>query len=293
MEKFNKMSNATSIQTFDFTTLYTTLDHKLILNSLKKVVNCTLKDKRLRVVGNQCFFTEDEEFGYGSADIMKLIQFVIENIYFRFGDITLKQCIGIPMGTDCAPQLANLMLHSLEHDFICKLMRDRRLDLCRSFRYVFRYIDDITILNGHKALELYYKDIYPDCLSLEKVNTDDKSADVLDLRIDIVNKRFNYKTYDKRRDYNFAITNFPHISSNVPLHMCLNVYKDQIWRHGLLNTSYSDFIYNVQLLIHALLRRGYPMNMLICELKKSIRNNDKIQTRYGTNVRQVIRSMRF
>jgi hypothetical protein len=32
----------------------------------------------------------------------------VDNIYIRVGNRTFCQCIGIPMGTDCAPLLANL-----------------------------------------------------------------------------------------------------------------------------------------------------------------------------------------
>ena len=36
--------------------------------------------------------------------------FSINNIYVRVGNRIFKQTIGIPMGTDCVPLLANLLL---------------------------------------------------------------------------------------------------------------------------------------------------------------------------------------
>ena len=53
--------------------------------------------------------------------------------------------IGIPMGTDCAPFLANLFLF---YKFMKeKLKRDKQL--AKTFSNTFRYIDDLLTLNNH------------------------------------------------------------------------------------------------------------------------------------------------
>ena len=44
--------------------------------------------------------------------------FLIDNIYVRFGDSVFRQVIGIPMGTNSAPLLADLFLHTFEYDFM-------------------------------------------------------------------------------------------------------------------------------------------------------------------------------
>ena len=48
-----------------------------------------------------------------NIDKSKLIEwteYLIDNIYVKIGNKVHRQTIGIPMGTDCAPQLANLFL---------------------------------------------------------------------------------------------------------------------------------------------------------------------------------------
>ena len=40
--------------------------------------------------------------------ICQMIDFLINNIYIKIGNHLFRQCIGIPMGTNCAPLLANL-----------------------------------------------------------------------------------------------------------------------------------------------------------------------------------------
>jgi hypothetical protein len=36
--------------------------------------------------------------------------FLVDNIYVVFGDKVFQQAVGIPMGTNCAPLLADLFL---------------------------------------------------------------------------------------------------------------------------------------------------------------------------------------
>jgi hypothetical protein len=51
----------------------------------------------------------------------------------------------IPMGTNCAPLLADLFLYSYEVDFIQGLLKKNEKKLARSFNIKFRYIDDLHI----------------------------------------------------------------------------------------------------------------------------------------------------
>jgi hypothetical protein len=44
-------------------------------------------------------------------------EFLIDNIFVSFGGILFQQVVGIPMGTNCAPLLANLFLYSYESEF--------------------------------------------------------------------------------------------------------------------------------------------------------------------------------
>ena len=46
------------------------------------------------------------------------------NIYVKVGNRVFKQTIGIPMGTDCAPLLANLFLFFYEYKYVKDKLRD-------------------------------------------------------------------------------------------------------------------------------------------------------------------------
>ena len=65
----------------------------------------------------------------------------LSNIYVRFGSSVFRQVIGIPLGTNSAPLLADLFLHTFEYDFIVKTMKH---DVTKAIQFsnTVRYIDD-------------------------------------------------------------------------------------------------------------------------------------------------------
>ena len=42
----------------------------------------------------------------------------LDNIFIRFGNKIYRQIVGIPMGTNCAPLVADLLLFCYERDFM-------------------------------------------------------------------------------------------------------------------------------------------------------------------------------
>ena len=51
-----------------------------------------------------------------------MIDILIDNIFVECGGEIFQQVIGIPMGTNCAPLLADLFLYSYEAEFIQTLI---------------------------------------------------------------------------------------------------------------------------------------------------------------------------
>ena len=54
---------------------------------------------------------------FTADSICEMIEFLIDNIFVQFGGRLFRQVIGIPMGTNCAPLLADLFLYSYENEF--------------------------------------------------------------------------------------------------------------------------------------------------------------------------------
>ena len=116
---------ATSIQAFDFSTLYTSIRHDLLKSRMNSIINYAFKYKNgatrythIKVCRNKSYFTSDPLNGdnkYTASDICKMIEFLLDNIYVRFGGQLFRQMVGIPMETNCAPLLADLFLYSNEN----------------------------------------------------------------------------------------------------------------------------------------------------------------------------------
>ena len=46
------------------------------------------------------------------------LHYLLDNIFIRFGSKLYRQIVGIPMGTNCAPLVADLFLFCYERDFM-------------------------------------------------------------------------------------------------------------------------------------------------------------------------------
>ena len=131
---------ATSIQTFDFSTLYTSIPHNLLKSRMNSIIKNAFKYKNgatryihIKVCRNKSYFTSDPLNGdnkYTANDICKMIEFLLDNIHVRCGGELFRQMVGIPMGTNCAPLLADLFLYSYENEFLDKLIKESKRKLC-------------------------------------------------------------------------------------------------------------------------------------------------------------------
>ena len=182
---------ATSVQTFDFSTLYTSIPHDLLKSRISNLVHNAFRKKdgsvrhtHIKVTRAQGYFTHDINGGgdnlYTADNICKTIEFLIDNIFVQFGGRLFRQVIGIPMGTNCAPLLADLFLYSYENEFLGNMINSGHRRLGRSFNLCYRYIDDLIVFNNKKFLD-YLKEIYPSQLTVEKANKSYYLSDYLGL----------------------------------------------------------------------------------------------------------------
>ena len=238
---------ATSIQTFSFSTLYTSTPHDLLKSRMNSIINNAFKHKNgakqhthIKVCRNKSYFTSNPLNGdnkYTANDICKMIEFLVDNIYVRFGGQLFRQMVGILMGTNCAPLLADLFLYSYENEFLDKLIKEGKRKLARKFNLSYRYIDDLISFNNKRFKE-FISDIY------HKELTESTSvASYLDLLfIQDNSNNITTKLYDKRDTFGFHIVNFPFMSSNIPSAPAYGVYASQLIHYARCCSDYSDFI---------------------------------------------------
>ena len=192
-----------------------------------------------------------------------MLDFLIDNIYVEFGGEIYQQVVGIPMGTNCAPLLADLFLYTYEADFIQSLKVRGTKNTARSFCFTFRYIDDVLSLNNSRFGD-YLDFIYPEELEIKDTTETSMSASYLDILLTIDdNQHLITKLYDKRDDFNFPIVNFPFLCSNIPECPAYGVYISQLIRYAKASSVYQDFLARGLALTTKLLRQGFVSNKLI------------------------------
>ena len=142
--------NATSLSTYDFSTLYTTLPHNLIKD---KLIDLIEREGTLYLAYNDrnAFFTSEKPKKYhawSSQNVCDALTFLLDNISVQFGTKLYRQVVGIPMGTNCAPLVADLFLFCYERDFMMTLSDDKQADVIDAFNTTSRYLDDILNINN-------------------------------------------------------------------------------------------------------------------------------------------------
>ena len=83
----------TSIQTFDFSTLYTFISHDLLKSHMNNMINNAFKHKmelhdthtHIKVGRNKIYFTSDPVNGDNKYTANEIIEFLVDNVYVRFG----------------------------------------------------------------------------------------------------------------------------------------------------------------------------------------------------------------
>ena len=278
---------ATSIQTFDFSALYTSTPHDLLKSRMNSIINNTFKYNNgatrythIKVGRNKSYFTSDPLNGdnkYTANDICKMIEFLVDNIYVRFGGQLFRQMVGIPMGTNCATLLAYLFLYSYENEFLDKLVKEGKRKLARKFNLSYRYIDDLTYFNNKDLRSSFL--IFTESTSI---------ASYLDLLfIQDKSNNITTKLYDKRDAFGFHIVNFPFMSSSISSAPAYGVYASQLIRYARCCSNYSDFLLRHRALVTRLLSQGYKVNHLSNTFKKFYGRHTDLVGQYKKNVCQM------
>ena len=151
-EILNKLQSrgflASSLFTYDFSTLYTTLPHSLIKEKLTELIEQQLnREGSLYLACNdkKAFFISKQPKRYKLWSCQKMcdaLHYFLENVFIRFGLKLYRKIVGIPMGTNCAPLVADLVLLCYERDFVLSQSDNNQTDIIEAFNSTSRYLDD-------------------------------------------------------------------------------------------------------------------------------------------------------
>ena len=210
--KSPNFNNITSIKSIDFSTLYTTIPHDKLKSRLASVIRNSFMFKKGNsrykyvVLGHEeSYFVKehsDSKHKDSEDDNIRMLEFLVDNIFGIFAGKVFQQIVGIPMGTNCAPLLADLFLYSYEAEFIQSLLSTGRNQLASRFNFTYRYIDDVLSIDLTRVLYLIQ---HPNVLFVsERTNHNNTSRKFLDMKWMVVKNNTSIgsvvcidgKTYD-------------------------------------------------------------------------------------------------
>lgn len=296
-EVLNKLKardfRATSLSTYDFSTLYTSLPHNLIKEKLTDLIERSFQRSGFLYLAcndRNAFFTSEEHKFYSLWSCQKVceaLKFLLDNIFIRFGTKLYRQIIGIPMGTNCAPLIADLFLFCYERDFMLNLSNDKDAEVIEAFNSTSRYLDDLLNIDN-PYFDSMVNQIYPSELQLNKANSFNTEAPFLDLYLFISNGFVSSKIYDKRDDFDFDIVNFPFLDGDIPRSPSYGVYISQLIRFARVSSYVNDFIARNKTLTAKLLLQGYRYHKLRKTFAKFYRRHYDLVSKFDMGLKSLL-----
>ena len=111
IECFDNNSNFRFIETYDFTTLYTSLLHDEIKVALSSVVKLAFKHSKcsyIVIYNKSSSFVKRTRPGtwfFDENPLIKLLNYLLDRCYFTIGNLVSREVIGVPMGVDPRPYI--------------------------------------------------------------------------------------------------------------------------------------------------------------------------------------------
>jgi hypothetical protein len=298
----------------DFSTMYTTIPHEDLVARVAK-----LCEEAFEYVARTQFFSEgrdlrvswsrslnraswlgpveerqDDGLEFGLRELSDSLAFLIENTFLVNGESgARRQTVGIPMGTNAAPALANLYLHSYECEFIDRLVEAGQLEQARSFHMTFRFIDDVLSVDNpewHKYSRRAAEDggIYPRALQMNETEVSSELVHFLGMSIaDEDSGQLHVDVFDKRLEFPFAVRRYPSMLSVIPQSIPYGVFTGQLHRYYRICTRSLDFTRHAGLLARVLLRQGCGRGRLRQGFQSFVRS--RASSRYGQSPAELCR----
>ena len=194
------------METFDFSTMYTSFDQRTILENVMEAFGEAQQE-----VASMCPTGSDVPsitekgwvFGEGwSADeVRDMLWVTLSTAYTVNGGKVRRQVRGMPMGIPHAPQMANLACYVVERDYM--LVHKPKGLVCR-------FIDDFFT----SGMQPPPQDLYG--MSYQKTSKDSRDVVYLGIRCRIDRDRLRTSVFDREEDYPFHITRYPDWGTTAP-----------------------------------------------------------------------------
>jgi hypothetical protein len=292
------LSGFRKIQTGDFSTMYTAIPHKDLISKMEQVLNevwewvsksrgvdpvagqhheritlrwargedpvCKWEVTRARTAS---FEHSDSIHKFTKLELNTAVAWLIENTFLVNGSECRRQKIGIPMGTNCGPALANLYLYAYEAAYMDKLVESAQKDIACQFHMSFRLIDDVLSVDNPHFVDAISRPfelggMYPAALALNDTTVSPTEVRFLGMSVVDVEGKLCFNVFDKRREFPFTVCRYPHKCSLIPAYIAYGVFTGLLHRYYRICTQFEHFCWNASLLARTLVRQGWVMSRL-------------------------------
>ena len=275
------------IKSYDFSDLFSNIKHEDLKKALYGILDLTMKDgicdsleyKKGKI--SYCSYIESEE-GWHREELKEIIEVFLANYYIKVGDCCFSQVTGSPMGGSASAVISDLCLAYFEYLYF-KTRPAYKFLICR-------YVDDI--MTSDPEFFEKYKEIYPSNLVLTQDSSETgSSCSFLDLEVFIIDKKLQYKTFDKRDKFNFKATKYSEGSTCLPNYVKTAIFTGEINRYITTNCSLHGFFTTVRNLMRNLKERNYqlPFRKL---LLKTINKQMHRLTKFGSSYQEIMNQVK-
>lgn len=286
----------TGLTTADFTTMYTQLPHADLCAAISEAMEDVAKVFMQRFACsfdeamNSIAFLPGKDFpqwklgqndGWTLKKITKTCQYIITSSYSLTGGHLRRQSVGIPMGNEASPPLANLYLYVKEKRFVNRMISELGEDEVQKqfhgFKFHLRFIDDIIAPTLPQQLLSAY--------GLQIVVTGEgKEVVFLGVKTTITPTEVSFRARDKQAAFSFSLVRFPSWHSAVPKHVRVGTVMGMLSRTIQYTTFTKDLLEEATFLLKQFQARAYPIE----EIRQAINkfSNRYVHPRYSKEFRE-------
>ena len=281
IEKANLRREVTEIFAGDFSTMFTSLEHNIIISSLDKLIDFLFANASKRFICISPYNTfyshtvckNSKTLSLESEQCKTLVRFIVHNTFVQFAGLVFQQVIGIPMGGNASPLLADLTLAFLEFDFL------RSSSSSLKYTLVGRYVDDMVCLNSH-GFEDVIKGLYPSSLPIEKTS-DCLKASFLDSALLVENGKIVSSVYNKTDAFSFSVIHYSSASSNVHSAIGPRVFYSELIRFARISNNKTMFENKIRHLFQLFIGLGHDKFILIRTLVRWFYAQPSLVCKFG------------
>lgn len=266
-----RVPHPSRLSTADFTTMYTQLKHDELIDAVIRAIDeaslivadyfkmgSRHRDLTLRIDKTGCW---SDRGGLSMEELKQAVRECVNNAYVLVNGKLFRQTVGIGMGHEESPPLANLYLYARECAYVDRKIEELGEEEVErrflGFRFHRRFIDDLFA--PISADDLPTEDDYG--LKL-KITGDGSEAVFLGILVKIQEDRLTYRARDKQHGFDFKITRFPSWDSCVPVSCKRGTVIAMLSRTLSLTTLTTNFVDEGRFLLRMFAERGYPFTFV-------------------------------